>query len=167
MGEYLNLLQIFVSLSLLCACEFISGLWVGALSRFLCACSHVEGPCLGAQLELNPRTIVTYERLKTTRNLHGRVFKSSSNLRLSLSLSVVCMSVHKWPMGWRPIKVSVCLLSRWRNVPRNWFGIKSPNQWNLKKVYKTRLVPCMGGSNIQMLTSSLSIGPEPLELIKD
>ena len=87
MGEDLNLLQIFVSLSLLSACEFLSGLWVGALSRLLCACSHVEGTCLGAQSELNPRTIVTYERLKTTRTLHGRVFKSS---KIFVSLSLLC-----------------------------------------------------------------------------
>ena len=48
------------SSSITCACEFISGLWGGALSRLLCACSHVEGTCLGTHSELNPRTIETY-----------------------------------------------------------------------------------------------------------
>ena len=47
------------SSSITCACEFISGLWGGALSRLLCACSHVEGTCLGTRSELNPRTIET------------------------------------------------------------------------------------------------------------
>ena len=85
MGEYLNL-QIFS------LCEFISGLWGGALSRLLCACSHVEGTCLGTHSELNPRTIETLKRLKTTRTLHGRVFKSSLSLSLSGadSSSIMC-----------------------------------------------------------------------------
>ncbi len=48
------------SSSITWACEFISGLWGGALSRLLCACSHVEGTCLGTHSELNPRTIETY-----------------------------------------------------------------------------------------------------------
>jgi hypothetical protein len=48
------------SSSITCACEFISGLWGGALSRLLCACSHVEGTYLGTHSELNPRTIETY-----------------------------------------------------------------------------------------------------------
>ena len=39
--------------SIACACEFISGLWGGALSRLLRACSHVEGTCLGTHSELN------------------------------------------------------------------------------------------------------------------
>ncbi len=47
------------SSSIACACEFISGLWGGALSRLLCACSQVEGTCLGTYLELNPRNIET------------------------------------------------------------------------------------------------------------
>ena len=45
------------SSSIACACEFISGICGGALSRSLCACSHVEGTCLGTHSELNPRTI--------------------------------------------------------------------------------------------------------------
>ncbi len=48
------------SSSIMCACELISGLWGGALSRLLCACSHVEGARLGTHSELNPRTIETY-----------------------------------------------------------------------------------------------------------
>ncbi len=87
MGEYLNLqnlLSLYLSLSLtqkdgvlvadsqrrltsvgagsssiMCACEFISGPWGGALSRSLCARSHVEGTCLGTHSKLNPRTIET------------------------------------------------------------------------------------------------------------
>ena len=45
------------SSSIACACEFISGLWGGALSRLLCACSHVEGTCLGTHSELNPEPL--------------------------------------------------------------------------------------------------------------
>ena len=47
------------SSSIACACEFISGLWGGALSRSPGDCSHVEGTCLGTHSELNPRTIET------------------------------------------------------------------------------------------------------------
>ena len=68
------------SSSIACACEFISGLWGGALSRLRCACSRVEGTCLGPHSELNPRTIEPLKRLETTRTLHGRVFKSSKKL---------------------------------------------------------------------------------------
>ena len=77
-----------ISLAITCACEFISGLWVAPYQGLLCACSHVEGTCLGTHSELNPRTIVTLKRLETTRTLHGRVFKSSNLLSLSLSLSL-------------------------------------------------------------------------------
>jgi hypothetical protein len=69
--------------SIRCACEFISGLWGGTLSRLLCTCSHVEGTCLGTHSELNPRTIESSKRLKTSRTLHGRVFKSSNLQSLS------------------------------------------------------------------------------------
>ncbi len=40
-----------------CACEFVSGLGGGSLSRHLCACSHVDGKCIGTHSELNPQTI--------------------------------------------------------------------------------------------------------------
>ena len=47
------------SSSIMCACELISCIWGGALSRLLCACFHVEGTCLGTHSELNSRTIET------------------------------------------------------------------------------------------------------------
>ena len=47
------------SSSIMCACEFISGLWGGALSRRLCMCYHVEGTCLGTDSEWNPRNMET------------------------------------------------------------------------------------------------------------
>ena len=52
------------SSSITCACEFISGLSGGALSRLLCACSHVEGTCIGTHSELNARTIENLNKIK-------------------------------------------------------------------------------------------------------
>ncbi len=98
-------LSLLGSSSITCACEFISGLWGGALSKILYACSHVEGACIGTHSELNPQTFATYKRLKTTLTRHGRVLKSSNLLSLSLSLplsrfllfALVCV-VH-WKFG--------------------------------------------------------------------
>ncbi len=40
-----------------------------ALVEVLCVCSSVEGTGVGTHSELNPRTIETYKRLKTTRSV--------------------------------------------------------------------------------------------------
>ena len=82
------------SSSITSACEFISGLWGGMLSRSLSACSYVEGTSLGSHSELNHRTVETDKKIKTNRTLHGRVFKSSKSSNL-LSLSrLLCACSH-------------------------------------------------------------------------
>ena len=81
------------SSSIMCACDFIAGLWGGALSRRLCGCSHVEGTCLETHSEMHPEPLNLNKYLRPLVPCMGEYINFQNLHLLSLSCLYLCLSL--------------------------------------------------------------------------